>query len=165
MFSSRMARDHGDAMKVVAFLKERRPFSQESNILQNICTGETSNDKVTVLDTFEIGTKVLNSMEDSNALEYSFRKKNQVITMCKAPKIIVGDEEIQVDPDLLYQRLVTMLSMKGYAGLQEALKTEMCVYPQMLFESPSSMLPACKYKLADTLWAMYANAGNNKQTL
>jgi hypothetical protein len=96
-------------------------------------------------------------MAGSNAGEYTFKKKDKVVTMSKAPKVLIDDEEIQVDPDLLFQRLVALLSIRGYIGLADVLKTEMYVHPPALFEASSSMLQACKHLLADTIWNIYVH--------
>ncbi len=127
MFKARMKRDYDDAIKVQTYLKNRDPFSLELSTLQNISTGQIASDSVTVVNTLDIGMSILKLMDGNNAGDYVLKKKNQAVTMSKAPKVNIAGEDVQIDADLLFQRLVAVLSVRGNCGLQDAMKTEMSV--------------------------------------
>lgn len=46
-------------------------------------------------------------MTEENDVEYSFKRKEQAMTFGQSNSIKIGKEEVQVDPQLLFQRLVT----------------------------------------------------------
>ena len=55
----------------------------------------------------EVGQSILNSMTGKPAAEYSFTKTNQAIIAFSAKSSVnVHGEKIQVDPKLLFQRVI-----------------------------------------------------------
>ena len=53
----------------------------------------------------EVGQNILDSMTGKSAAEFSFKRSNQVITFSAKSSIKVDGEKIQVDLQLLFQRL------------------------------------------------------------
>ena len=102
----------------------------------------------------EVGEKILSSMVGKNINDYSFRKKDQVVTLASKNAVRFSDGSIQVDPQLLFQRLTLIATGGRYDSPQSLFKFEMCSYPPALFDS--SLLPrqANKPALADVIWAI-----------
>ena len=67
-------------------------------------------------------------------MEYTFRRKNQAITMDMKSAIKIDGNTIQIDPQLLFQRLA--LAAKATHDLEAVFKYELCSYPPALFETP-----------------------------
>lgn len=89
-----------------SYLEARNPFAQE-NCLLNVTNGTVAKSNVNVDKVKEIGHKIFNSMTEENDVEYSFKRKEQAMTFGQSNSIKIGKEEVQVDPQLLFQRLVT----------------------------------------------------------
>ena len=71
-------------------------------------------------------------MEDQNAAQFIFRKKHQIKTM--GHKIVTDGVEVQVDPQVLFQRLLVIAS-NAEITLSEIMTFELSVYPPSLFTS------------------------------
>jgi hypothetical protein len=82
---------------------DRSPF-YENTTLQNIKTGVHGN--VNVDNAKEIGGKIMDSMTDQLVTKYIFKRKAQAVTLACKSSIVIGDEQVQVDPQLLFQRLI-----------------------------------------------------------
>jgi len=54
----------------------------------------------------KVGQSILGSMTGKSATEFSFKNSNQVITFSAKSSIDIDGEKIQVDPQLLFQRLI-----------------------------------------------------------
>ena len=61
--------------------------------------------------------------------EYSFKRKNQAVTLASKSAVKIDGESIQVDP--LFQRL----SLAGKTDLVTALQHELSCYPLSLIET------------------------------
>ena len=148
---SRQQRDFKDLQTVTTYLNARSPFSADPS-LRNIASGVVADDNVNADTAREIGLKILVSMIGKNALDFSFRHKDQTTTLATKSAVVLPGEVIQVDPQLLFQRLSVVATSGRYDDPQEQFKYEMCSYPPALFES--SLLPkqANKPALADALW-------------
>jgi len=147
---SRMKKDVSDVMTILEFLDSRDPFSMDTPpSLRSIATGIAAHTAVNCDNAEAVGKSILESMTGHSVSEYTFRKKNQVVTMDTKAVKIKGDT-VQIDPNLLFQRLVT--AGTRYGGLEEVFKFELCSYPPALFESQLLMNPANKPILADSLW-------------
>ena len=49
-----------------------------------------------------LGLKIIESMEGKCVVEYSFRKRDQAVTFATKSSIKIGNDDIQVDPQLLF---------------------------------------------------------------
>ena len=103
-------------------------------------------------------------MVGKNAHDYSFRKKDQVVTLACKTAVRLSEGNIQVDPQLLFQRLSFVATGGQYDNPQSFFKFEMCSYPPALFDS--SLLPrkANKPVLADAIWTRTKNEQTTKPT-
>ena len=105
--SARMAKDAQDTSDLMQFLDSRNPFNISSQSLRSITSGITAPDSVNADTAEAVGKKITESMKGKLVTEYVFRKKEQAVTMDTKSTIKVTDEVVQVDPNLLFQRLVT----------------------------------------------------------
>lgn len=105
MSKSRIDRDAKDTVTLLFALQDRNPFCQDSELM-NIMTGVCATPKVNVDDARRIGQKILKSMEDQKVVEYTFKKSSQAVTMMHKSVVMIDGEAVQVDPELMFQRLI-----------------------------------------------------------
>ena len=86
-----------------------------------------------------------------NVTEYTLKKKDQAVTMDAKSTVKIHNENVQVNPQLLFQCLVT--AGTRYDELTDAFVYELCSYPPALFESTYVMRASNKATLADALWS------------
>ena len=146
---ARQARDIADTNKLVSVLAERNPF-EESPSLQNIVTGVATREDVNVELAEEVGQKILEDMTGNNVNQYVFRNRNQVITPESKSTIKIDGEKVNIDPQLLFQRLV--IAGTQATNLLDAFQYELCSYPPALFETKHVLLKANKPALAKAIW-------------
>ena len=143
MTKSRQARDMKDTRTLLLALAERNPFTPRTDLI-TIMTGVHAESSVNVDKAREVGQSILDSMTGQSVVECSFTKKNQAITFIAKSSVKVDGEKIQVDPHLLFQRLVIAIAILQY---------ELCSYPPSLFDSSLMLLKPQKPALADAIWA------------
>jgi len=90
-------------------------------------------------------------MMGKSAISYIFKRKEQAVTLATKSSIRVEGERVQVDPQLLFQRLV--IACMNSDGLGEIFKHEICSYPAAPFDTPFTLRAPQKATLADTVWA------------
>ena len=150
MTKSRQAWDMKDTRTLLLALAERNPFTTDTDLI-NIMTGVHAERSVNVEKAREVGQSILDSMTGKAGAEYSFTKSNQALTFVAKSSIKVDVEKIQVDPQLLFQRLI--IASQSLDDMSAIFKYELCCYPPSLFDS-SLMLPKLqKPALADAIWA------------
>lgn len=148
MSKARQTRDVSDTFALITHLKERDPFTDNPS-LHNIANGMTAQDGVNVEKSREIGEKNLESMEGKPVEEHTFRKADQAMTLASRTTVKIRGETVAVDPQLLFQRLVTVGDRSEV--LPSLFKYELCSHPPSLFESSSLPLQPNKAVLADVL--------------
>ncbi|WAR15643.1 LOW QUALITY PROTEIN: hypothetical protein MAR_005748 [Mya arenaria] len=84
--------------------------------------------------------------------EYSFKKKDQAITLNIQSSVKIGGVVVQVDPQLLFQRLT--VAAKASQDLASVFKYELCSHPPALFDTSLLLRQPQKPVLADTIWAL-----------
>ena len=94
---------------------------------------------------------ILNEMVGQPVLKHSFKRKARVITFESHAAVKVGDDKVQIDPLLLFQRLIISGSQAN--DLANALNYELCNYPPALFEAKGRLLKAVKSQLAAVIWS------------
>ena len=88
---------------------------------------------------------ILNEMVGQPVLKHSFKRKDRAITFDSHAAVKVGDDEVQIDPLLLFQRLIISGSQAN--ELANALTYELCNYPPALFEAKDRLLKVVKLQL------------------
>ena len=79
-----------------------------------------------------VGEKMLTSLAQQKVLQHSFKKKYQAVTLSTSA-VKVNNETIQIDPQQLFQRLVTAGTRNDQ--LEEIFQFELCSYPPAIFEA------------------------------
>ena len=133
MSGSRIRRDMKDTKTILEFIEARDPFGEDST-LRSIVTGVFADNRVNVDKAKEVDQNILKTMTHKNTEEYTFKKDKQAVTMDTYMISEVIHKEIQIDPQLLFQRLV---AVRNYANedVDVLFKHELCVVPASLFES------------------------------
>lgn len=153
---ARQKRGHKDAHEIVTFLSLRNRFRADPS-LRSITTGIVAEDNVNADKAKEVGEKILSSLTGKNVYDHSFRRKDQVVTMASKAAVKFDDGKIQVDPQLLFQRLSIIATGGRFDNPKSMFKYELCSYPHALFDT--SLLPrkASKPALADAIWTDVKN--------
>lgn len=150
---ARISRDHNDMMELLQFLEARNPF-RDDPALCNVATGVTADDTVNVDKAKEVGTSVIKSLVGKRVSGFSFKKKDQVITLKTKSSVKIDNETVQVDPQLLFQRLIFVA--RGKIPLEQLpflFTYELCTYPPALFDRDGLIREANKPVLAGEIWA------------
>ena len=150
MTKSRQARDMKDTRSLLFSLAERNPFTPHQDLM-NIMNGVHADSSVNVENAKEIGQTILESMTGKSAVEFKFKRSNQVITLSTKSSVKIDGEKIQVDPQLLFQRLI--IASKSLDDMEAMFQHELCSYPTALFDSSLMLLQPQKPVLADAIWA------------
>lgn len=158
---ARLDRDNQDTAALIGFLRSRNPFTGEDD-LHSITTGVTAPASVNVDIAADVGKSILDSMEGKMVYEFVFRRKTQVITMDVKSKLVIGDEIVQIDPNLLFQRLLTAGTRCD--DLPKIMSYELSTYPTALFDSKTMIKVANKSTLLDAMWdANLQNPGPSEE--
>ena len=91
----------------------------------------------------QVGKNILLTMIEENALEYTFKRKSQAVTLGLQTAVMIQGEAVQVDPQLLLQRL-SIVACNG-DDAAEAFRYELCSYTPALFESPQLLRQPIKH--------------------
>ncbi|XP_041347329.1 uncharacterized protein LOC121367282 [Gigantopelta aegis] len=145
MTDARLKRDDKGTKQLLGFIQNRNPFSPNVS-LRNIVSGITADNTVNADDATDDASEDVKSMACCNALDYTLRRK-QVDTTCQKLSASVDGEPIHVDPQLLFQRLVTAArGVTEHVG--NIFKYELCTLPSSMFEAFGLLRQANKSALA-----------------
>ena len=133
------------------FLTERNPF-EGGNDLKNISTEEVAGNMVIVDQSKSVGESILKKITGENVYTCSFKRKDVSVTMASKVSVKVGGKDIQIDPNLLFQRLATLSNVED--DKKYVFSFELCSFPASLFQSQSLPRLANKAALADHLWTL-----------
>ena len=146
---ARQTRNMRDTFKLLATLKQRDPFAADP-ALRGLVSGIAANKDVNVDIAEKVGKNILLTMIGENVLEYTFKRKSQPFTLGSKIAVMIQGEAVQVDPQLLFQRLSTVACNGD--DVAETFRYELCSYPPALFESPQLLRQANKASLSDAMW-------------
>ena len=102
---SRKNRDMKDTKTLLNALAEQNPFTAQQG-LRNIMNGVHANYTVNVDDAKDIGQGILASMTRKFVTEFAFKRSSQAVTLGTKSSVKIDGEKIQVDPQLLFQRII-----------------------------------------------------------
>ena len=145
---TRQEKDLKDTEELIYFLKTRNPFNEDPS-LHCVTTGVTAGEKVNADNARAVGDAIINSMVGQNVLDHAFKRKHQLVTI-NTHTIKISGEFVQIDPQLLFQRLVTAGTRSEQ--LTDIFEYELCSYPTALFDTKDVMRAANKPALADAIW-------------
>ena len=98
----------------------------------------------------KLGKGILDLMQGKCVSEHTFKRKDHLVLMYVKNSISVGSETISVDPQLLFQRLLTA-SRKVTDDFPKLFQYELSAHPSSFFEPSGLMRPADKSALAEVL--------------
>ena len=146
MTKCRQARDMKDTRTLRLALEESNPFTTHTELI-HIITGVHAERSVNVEKTREVGQGILDSMTGEPAAEYLFTKSNQADTSSATSSVKVDEEKIQVDSQLLFQRLI--IGRPSLDDMSAIFRHGLCGYPH----SSLMLLKPKRPALADAIWA------------
>ena len=152
MSTARLKRAEKDSKTVLVYLQDRNPFTDDIS-LWDISTGVVTQTSANAECAEVVGKALLTSMENESSIEHTFKKKDRITPIETSSIVTIDRENVPVDPQLLFQRLVTAAG-DFYDNPQEIFRYELCSFPSALFESSSLMRAANKATLTDAIWAL-----------
>ena len=114
--------DIDDTLKILAALKEWNPFSQYLT-LHSIVKDITADDKVNIHKVKDVGQVIIGK----SICELSFEWKRQAITLASRTSVIINNEQVQVDPQLMFQRLHAIATRETNKNPTSLFKYELCL--------------------------------------
>jgi len=151
---SRIRRDTEDTFKILNTLCDLDPFGPDPS-LRGLVSGLTAHASVNVAK--EVGHLILKSMVGKRLTSISFEKKKQAITLASKTALQIDDECVQVDPQLIFQRLSLIATNGSNEDPASLFKYELCTHPAAHFDHSSLPWEANKPALADALWKQVKN--------
>ena len=137
MSKARQTRDMKDTVTILSGLATHNPFSLDGDSnLRNIMNGVNADNNVNADTAKSVGEKILSSMNGTIVTDYSFKRSTQAITMALKSSVKIDNDQIQVDPQLLFQRLIIECDN---SQLEELFRYELFTYPTALFNSPFTL--------------------------
>ena len=90
--TSKATQDHDmkDTKKILDYRIDKNPFSDTELSLHSIASGVTATNKVNVDEGKNIRENILKSVEGHNVFEYSFKKKDQAVSLVQTNQLILG---------------------------------------------------------------------------
>ena len=149
--NARRNKDEKDTENILAFLKDRNPFSGDSS-LRNIVTGVVADKTVNVETAASVGLEIMECMTGQSAIHYSFKRKQQAITLATKHNMKIDGDEVKVDIQLLFQRL-TLLGDRLGEDMRSLLSYELCNRPSAFFDTNGLLREANKPALANAIWS------------
>ena len=80
------------------------------------------------------------------------KEKSRQFTLAVMTAVKVDDESVQIDPQLLFQRLSLIATNGTHDNPVSVFKYELCSHPPALFDAYSLPWTANKPSLAEALW-------------
>ena len=148
---ARKNRDKKDVDKMTYFFTKFDPFKQDLT-LRCITTGVVAHSSVNVDDAHAIGIRILEEMTGKEVDEYTFPVSLKVKTLTIRPPVTIGGKQVNIDPQLLFQRLSLSTTTQTESGRTKSFCLELCSYAPNLFDNKLMMRTGAKNELADALW-------------
>ena len=152
MGPSRISRDWKDTGLVADFLHERNPF-EYGDVFCNIANGVHAHSSVNVDNAAAIGESILEKMVGEKVSDFSFKKKDQAVTMGTKNGVKVDGEIVQFEPHILFQKLAVAAERTDKIDPETIFKHELTTIPKALAETPELLHEAQKSTLADAIWS------------
>jgi len=151
MTQARLTHDWKDTQKIRECLQERDPFSVLDTSLRSIYSGVHAQSAVNVDNAREVGNSILERMKGVTIADYTFKRSHQVVTLDSKSVLKIEGATIQIDPQLLFQRLIIAAKMTN--SIENVFKYELCSYPPALFDSMQMLRQPQKTALANAIWS------------
>lgn len=155
---ARRNRDLNDVRKLIRLMQHLAPF-QPSATLKNLATGRIASTSVNANKAKEIGEQILRSMDNQTVADFCFKKIHTVKNMKEQKHLKVDGEFVRVDPYLLFQRLLCILS-NAPQNLPEYFKYELCTFPLALCDTSGFLRSPKKSDLSKRLLQLIPSKSN-----
>ena len=99
-------------------------------------------------------------MTDQFVTKYSFKRKEQAVTLASQSSVKVGDKQLHVDPQLLFQRLI--VATRSSDDTEDIFAYELCSHPPALFDDSQMLREPQKSVLAEVIWSKVPEASNTQ---
>lgn len=107
---------------------------------------------VNIDESAKIGEKIISSMIGQKVEDYTFKKANSVIKPNSKNALVIDGEIVNIDPQLLFQRLMLITRDMDEVEIRNVFKYELSQRPSALFDELGFMREANNSSLYDTLW-------------
>lgn len=148
---SRQKRDAEDTKTLYDYLSERNVFGEISG-LRNIVDGTVSSSNCNPFDAKNVGTKIIEKLAGSDSSTFVFKKKDQVVVMNSKNSVQIDDDNVQIDPEVLFRRLLFIQNNRNKDGLEHALEYELTQRPPVFFDDRGFLRDGNAYAITDMLW-------------
>ena len=108
--------------------------------LQSIESGVAANENVNVDTACEIGNGCVNAMAGEDAVEYTYKRKQQTISMSSKTSINVANDTIQVDPLSTLNTCICAANSFSGEDIDTALTYELNSHHTSLFDASGLMI-------------------------
>lgn len=132
---SRRNRDHNDLEKFTNWLRDHNPFTKLSGELVSLSCGYVSDDSVNCDQAYEIGIAAMRKMEGKSFGDLRLHRRDMVKTQAKPKKVKVRSQEVTVNPQQLFNRILCVCDSPN--KLKEYLAYELASRPPALFDDVS----------------------------
>lgn len=153
---SRQKRDIEDTNIIYNYLSDRNVFAK-SAVLRNIVDGVVSYPNCNPYDAKNIGLAILKKMEGNNSSAFVFKKKDQVVVMNTKNTVQIDNENVQIDPEVLFQRLLSIQNNRNKDDLECILKYELTQRPPVFFDENGFIRDGNESALSDFLWKRFGS--------
>lgn len=142
-----------DYLNTLEFLKSRRLFGLPHEKLENFVTGREASPSVNIFKAKDIGKAIIAKMEGISVKDFSFKRKDQAVSM--GTKVKRKDGTIlKCNPQNLFDRLIALTlvsTLETKTDLSKIMSFELAPFPPSLFESEDLMREAHKPQITDML--------------
>ena len=145
--------DTEDTYKILNTLYDLNPFGPDPS-LRSLVSGLVAHESINVDDAKEVGQLIVKSMIGKSVTSVSFEPKKEAVTLASKAAVKIDGECVQVDPQLLFQRL-SLIAMNGSnEDTASFFKYELCTYPAAPFDCSYLPWEENKPPLADVFWKL-----------
>lgn len=153
---SRKKRDTEDTKALFDYLKEKSVFAAVPG-LRNIVDGTLSNSNCNPYDAENVGMKIVSKLDGNDSSTFVFRQKDQVVLMNSKVSVEIDNENVQIDPEVLFQRLLLIQISRDQDGLGKIFEFELTQRPPVFFDEKGFLRDGNESALSDTLWKKYGS--------
>lgn len=131
---SRIEADLKSLKLIEKFFEQYDPFPESIDSLINIANGMSGSPETNCHQAFEKGIEIIQGISGTNYKDLKLARLKIVKTLASCnSKIKVGDNVIQIDPDVLFHRIWAL--KKGDEEMTHYLKWELSPFPQEYFNN------------------------------
>lgn len=153
---TRKKRDISDTKILYDYLNEKNVFGNIPG-LRNIVDGLVSSSNCNPNDAESKGMSILKKMDGSVSSEFVFKKVDQIVIMNSKNTVQIDDENVQIDPEVLFQRLLFIQNNRNKNDLESILQYELTQRPPVFFDDRGFLRDGNESALADTLWKKFGS--------